>query len=254
MGKKKKSFSKAILFAVILLSVTATLFYYIRLYRPTSFVHYSQFGIDIPVQYPIHGIDVSRYQEKISWKDVSAMDVNGIKLGFAFIKATEGTTGIDDQFKKNWKNIKQTDLRRGAYHYFIATKSGKAQAINFIETVALEPGDLPPVLDVEEAYGATATDIRQRVSDWLFMAERAYKAKPVIYTNLVFYKTYLDGWFERYPLWIAHYKEKHGPRIQRNWSFWQHNEGGHVSGINAYVDFNVFNGDSSAFEQLLIRK
>lgn len=253
MAKKNKGFSRAIIFSVLLLSFTAAAFYYLRIYAPASFVHYREFGIEIPVSYSIHGIDVSRHQERISWKDVEEMNVDGIKLDFAFIKATEGIESVDDQFKRNWKNIKKTGLHAGAYHFFIATKSGKAQAVNFIKAVELESGDLPPVLDVEETYGATVADIRQRVSDWLFMAERAYKTRPIIYTNLIFYQTYLAGKFDDYPLWIAHYNEKHKPRIQRNWSFWQHNEGGHVSGINAYVDFNVFNGDSTAFQQLLIR-
>ena len=253
MGKKKKGFSRAVIFAVAILSLTAVTFYYLRIYSPTPFVHYTEFGIDIPVNYSIHGIDVSRYQKKISWKDVEEMNVNGIRVGFAFIKATEGADNVDEQFKRNWKNIKQTGLRAGAYHYFIASKSGKAQAVNFIETVDLIKGDLPPVLDIEEPYGASAADIRQRVADWLFMAERAYKAKPVIYTNLGFYKTYLAGKFDDYPLWIAHYNEKYKPRIERDWSFWQHNEGGHANGISGYVDFDVFNGDSTAFQQLLIR-
>jgi lysozyme len=39
-------------------------------------------------------------------------------------------------------------MLRGAYHFFIGSKDGKMQAENFINKVELEPGDLPPVLDV----------------------------------------------------------------------------------------------------------
>ena len=38
------------------------------------------------------------------------------------------------------------------------------------------------------------------------------------------------------------------PVIDRSWTFWQHSETGHVNGIDGYVDFNVFNGDSTAFK------
>ncbi|XZF13895.1 GH25 family lysozyme [Chitinophagaceae bacterium MMS25-I14] len=53
----------------------------------------------------------------------------------------------------------------------------------------------------------------------------------------------------KYPLWIAHYYAD-SPGVQRNWTFWQHNDRGHVNGIDGYVDFDTFSGDSMAFEQM----
>ncbi|HVK96683.1 MAG TPA: GH25 family lysozyme, partial [Flavisolibacter sp.] len=67
-----------------------------------------------------------------------------------------------------------------------------------------------------------------------------------------FYERHLQGEFDHYPLWIAHYLQPERPRIKRNWSFWQHSDKGRVNGINANVDFNVFNGDSSKFKALLV--
>ena len=58
--------------------------------------------------------------------------------------------------------------------------------------------------------------------------------------------------FDSYPLWVAHYLKKDRPRIARNWAFWQYSETGRVSGIRGKVDFNVFNGDSTDFRDLLI--
>ena len=233
----------------------ASAVYYINDYltRP-KFVRYAAFGIDLPVNFPIHGIDVSRYQHNIDWKAVQAMQDQEVKIGFAFIKATEGLGRVDNGFRRNWFNAKKALMPRGAYHFFISSKSGKAQAENFIETVNLLKGDLPPVLDIESANGASITDIQQRAKDWLLMIEKHYKVKPVIYTNIDFYENFLDGKFDDYPLWIAHYYEKKKPRIDRKWILWQHNEKGRVNGIDAYVDFNVFNGDSTAFKNLLIKK
>jgi lysozyme len=142
---------------------------------------------------------------------------------------------------------------RGAYHFFIASRSGKVQAENFLETVRLKKGDLPPVLDVEKSYGASVLDLQQRVADWLEMVEKKYKVKPIIYSNVDFYKTFLAGRFDDYPLWVAHYLVKDKPRIERNWFFWQHSESGHITGIRSTVDFNVFKGDSSDFKKLLIQ-
>lgn len=205
----------------------------------------------MPVNYRIHGIDVSRYQNIIDWKAVKHMQDRDIKIGFAFIKATEGLERIDNNYRRNWFNAKKAELPRGAYHFFIGSKSGKAQAENFIEKVNLVKGDLPPVLDIETSNGASAADIQQRVRDWLNQIEDHYKIKPIIYTNIDFYTNFLNGKFDDYPLWVAHYYVKDKPRIERKWAFWQHNEKGRVNGIDAYVDFNVFNGDSMAFRKLL---
>ena len=56
--------------------------------RRAKFIRYDAFGIEIPSNYAIHGIDVSKYQDIIDWGSVKSMDVEGIRLGFAFIKAT----------------------------------------------------------------------------------------------------------------------------------------------------------------------
>lgn len=236
------------------MGILAVVIYYGNRYinRP-KFVRYPAFGIDLPVNYTIHGIDVSRYQQNIDWKAVQDMEDKNVKIGFAIIKATEGLSRVDDSFRKNWFNAKQALLPRGAYHFFISSKSGKAQAENFIETVKLSKGDLPPVLDIESSNGASINEVRQRAKDWLRAIEKHYKVKPIIYSNIDFYNHFLDGAFDDYPLWVAHYYVKDKPRIQRAWTMWQHNEKGRVNGINAFVDFNVFNGDSAAFRKMLIQ-
>jgi lysozyme len=84
------------------------------------------------------------------------------------------------------------------------------------------------------------------------IAEQYYTVKPIIYTYVDFYEKYLKGYFDDYPLWVAHYLQPHQPRISREWSFWQHSERGRVNGILSNVDFDVFNGDSAAFKALLV--
>lgn len=220
--------------------------------RKARFVRYEAFGIEVPVSYSVHGIDVSKYQQLIDWESVKAMDVEDIRLRFAFIKATEGNGNEDRFFKRNWQRSKEAGLARGAYHFFIATKSGKTQAENFISTVELQPGDLPPVLDVEQSYGVKGEKLRQRVKEWLVAVENYYGVKPILYTNVDFYKQVLKDEFDDYPLWVAHYLQKERPRIHRDWHFWQYSEQGHVNGILYKTDFNVFNGDSTAFKSILI--
>ena len=216
-------------------------------------LRYTAFGIDMPANYSIHGIDVSSYQETIDWASVKEMEINKIKIGFAFIKATEGLNDADKLFKRNWQATKKDSITRGAYLFFLATKSGDKQARNFIKQVQLSKGDFPPVLDVEELYNVNPSIMRTRVKECLKTLEATYKVKPIIYSYANFYENYLGKEFDNYPLWIAHYFEKEKPRTSREWTFWQHSDKGRVNGIAGDVDFNVFKGDSLDFKNLLIK-
>jgi lysozyme len=244
-GKSKRNLGWKIILYVTLTAVTVMLGFVVYewvLEQRAKYIRYTAFGIDIPTNYSIHGIDVSRYQQIIDWDNVKQMKVENVQIDFAFIKATEGVNNEDPYFTRNWKRAKEAGMARGAYHFFIATRSGKTQAENFIKRVQIEPGDLPPVLDVEETYGVAPHKLRQRVLEWMQTVEEYYKVKPILYTNVDFYQFYLKDQFDCYPLWVAHYLQKERPRIYRDWQFWQHNEAGRVNGIAAYVDFNVFNG------------
>lgn len=252
--KKQQLFFRRFIFFIVLvamLGISLLIWLWWRT-QQVQMVKYTEFGIPIPSNYPIHGIDVSRYQDRISWESVQKMDVDGIKLGFAFIKATEGTNNVDPYFKRNWKKSKDAGIIRGAYHFFVPAKSGKLQAENFIRRVNMESGDLPPVLDIEQMHRVQTPVLQRELLIWLRLVEQHYGVRPIVYTNISFYKKYLQGKFEDYPLWVAHYLEPHQPRITRDWLFWQHSETGRVNGIISKVDFNVFNGDSLAFRSLLV--
>ena len=252
--KKNKYFKWAVpVFLVVVIAATYGGYEWWK-NRRSRFVSYPAFGISIPENYIIHGIDVSKYQQNISWESVREMKVKNIQLGFVFIKATEGIVNTDPQFKRNWKKSKQAGMIRGAYHFFLATKDGREQAENFISMVDLEEGDLPPVVDIEQTYGVNPAILKKELKEWLDIIEYYYKAKPIIYTNVDFYSRYLGKEFNSYPLWAAHYYQYDTPRIDRNWDFWQHSEEGRVNGILSKVDFNVFNGDSLQFRSILMVK
>ncbi len=216
------------------------------------FKKYTDFGIELPTNFSIHGIDVSHHNGTINWQMVKNVNVSGIKIGFAFIKATQGNNFVDHQFENNWQQTKKVNITRGAYHYFTENCSGIEQAAHFIKTVgAILPGDLPPVLDIEENKIWNKAELNKQALDFLEALEKHYNVKPILYTYASFFQEKMDEGFNAYPLWIAHYNEKHAPNINRNWIIWQHNEHGTVSGINEDVDFNAFKGDWNKFRQYL---
>ena len=255
MARKKKRPSPIYLLKIFFWLAIACIasYYIVNYFVESSDIFYPGFEIEIPNGYEIHGIDVSKYQSAINWKEVKNMEVRKVKIGFAFIKATEGVGNVDNQFRRNWLNAEEQNICKGAYHFFIAGKNGRRQAANFIEIVNLKKGDLPPVIDIEKSFGISPVEIKKEVSDWLLVVEKYYGIQPIIYTNIDFYERYIKNDFDNYPIWIAHYLQPVKPRIDHKWMFWQHSESGRVNGIKAPVDFNVFSGDSTDFKNFLIQ-
>lgn len=252
---KKNTRWLVILFAGIFLSIVAAM----GIYKygnfnepelPPSFM-YTDYGVYVPTQYSIYGIDVSRYQNRINWKEVRNMNVQNIFIQFVFIKATEGKYMKDKRFKENWKEAKENGITRGAYHYYLPDGAPQQQAKNFLETVKFEPGDLPPVIDIEDRGIGVHKAFISNIHKFLELVEKKCKCKPIIYSYDSFYNDYLIGQFEDYPIWIARY----GPEkpLSGNFDFWQFTDHAQVDGIGSKVDMNVFAGDSAEFKRLLIK-
>jgi lysozyme len=202
--------------------------------------------------FEMHGIDVSHHQDHINWDKVAENE--RFKVHFSFIKATEGVSLKDKKFRKNWEECKNVDIKRGAYHFFISSISPKNQALNYIKTVSLAPGDLAPVLDFEnESAKHSVAATRKNLKIWLNLVENHYNIKPIIYTNSFFYKKYIKGHFKNYHLWIADYDAYNikSSINSSNLKFWQYSQRGKVNGIKGHVDCNAFVGDIEEFDELV---
>jgi lysozyme len=214
---------------------------------------YESFNIKIPKGYNLHGIDVSYYQGKIDWQQVKKMEDDDVQVSFAFIKATEGLLIVDSYFQRNWREAPKAGIKVGAYHFFRPRKKGLWQANFFLQTIDIEKGDLPPVVDVEGLDGVSPEQMRKELNAFLIQMEEKTTVKPIIYSGLKFYQNYLKGYYDSYLFWVAHY---HQPKLRlanQEWRFWQHSDKARVNGIHHKVDFNVFNGDSLQFSKILIQ-
>ena len=201
----------------------------------------------------VHGIDISHHQGDIDWDKVSLATYRDRPINFVFMKATEGGDFVDDSFRYNFSTVREHGIVRGAYHFFLPDVPADVQASNFIRQVQLQPGDLPPVLDVEVMGKGGVEQLQQGVAKWLSIVERHYGVAPIIYASYKFKTNYLNvPPFTHYPYWIAHYYvedlEYKGP-----WKFWQHTDRGRLDGIGTRVDLNIFNGNLEELMQLTIR-
>jgi lysozyme len=193
---------------------------------------------------PATGVDVSGYQTTVDWQKVAASGI-----AFAFIKATEATTLVDHAFARHWAQAREAKLLRGAYHFFRPKQDAAAQGRFFLAQLE-DPGELPPVLDVEVTDGVAPAQVVAGVHAWLDVVA-ASLARPIIYTSPSFWNA-LPGAADvanKADLWVAHWGA-HVPASVNGWpwwTFWQFTNKASISGIpgTADMDEDRFNGTAA---------
>lgn len=201
--------------------------------------------------YPVRGVDVSRYQGEIDWKVLSGQGID-----FAYIKATEGSSHIDEKYAYNWEEAGKTSLYRGAYHFFSFDSPGQSQLQHFIGCVKASENMLPPVVDVEfygdkKVHPPDPETVETELSAMLTGLEEHYKMTPIIYATEESWNLYIKGRFEAYPLWIRNVVSK--PDTGGSpWLIWQYSNRKRMKGFlgdEKFIDINVFNESRSQWEE-----
>jgi lysozyme len=220
----------------------------------------------------VRGIDVSHYQPKVDWPKVKAAGV-----AFAVAKASQANWAAQ-LFATHWAGAKGAGLLRGAYHFLTPDVDPLQQAAAYLKALGADPGDLPPVLDIE-AKTDNPVKLAQYAQAWLAEVEKQLKRKPVIYTAAWYWNSGMliggkyPAWAADYGLWVAAYPVKDGtptlqelaqgkykallPKSWTAWTFWQYSEKGRVDGVAntdgspANVDLNVYNGSLEDLGKLL---
>ena len=199
------------------------------------------------------GIDVSRHQGRMDWGKAAA---SGAK--FAYCKATEGTTWLDPEWKRNAAGARAAGLLVGGYHFYRNVYDPFEQAAHFARALNYQPGDLPPAADFEDSRTPARVDA-MRI--FLMEVERLVGVRPIIYTGAWWWD---DGrgdgpvqmparvpWAAEYPLWIASYREGAPilPDDWRDWDIHQYTSKGPARDFGASsegLDMNWFNGPLDA--------
>ncbi len=189
----------------------------------------------------VQGIDVAQYQGTIDWSKVA-----GSGIGFAFARVSDGTHFPDPEFAANWSGMKANGVVRGVYQYFRAGTDPTAQANLLLGAVGtLQPGDLPPVCDVETLDGQSASTLVANLKTWVSAIKTATGLTPIIYCGSGFWNT-LGTTMGNDDLWVANWQVS-SPSIPSGWVtwwFWQYNDTGTIPGVPSAPDVDVFNGSA----------
>jgi GH25 family lysozyme M1 (1,4-beta-N-acetylmuramidase) len=205
------------------------------------------------------GLDVSNWNGTIKWASVAAAGYR-----FAFGKATEGTSYTDATYTANRNGSENAGLVFGAYHFARpagstvagATASAIAQADHFLAVAAPQPGELPPVLDLETTGNLPASRLLVWTLAWLGEVYARTGVEPFIYTSPLFWKGNLANSTAAAaagtPLWIAHWTSATQPTVPAQnwngsgWTFWQWTNCIAVTGLKHCADGDRMNGASPA--------
>ena len=204
-----------------------------------------------PTPKRLEGIDVSHWQGTIDWGKV-----RGAGKKFAFIKASEHTSFVDDKYQTNRANAKAAGLKVGAYHFArpnVGTTDAYAEADHFIETADWSSGELRPVLDLEDTGGLSSSALQTWVKAFVQRIYERTGVRAIIYVSPSFWSGKMGNsrWFadNGYDvLWIAHWTTAGSPSVPAenwggdSWTFWQYTSDGSVAGIGGRVDLDRFNG------------
>ncbi len=219
----------------------------------------------------LYGIDVSHHTEAVPWDALKAS-----KVGFVYMKATQGSVARDPKFAEFWAAAGAAGVPRGAYHFMSAGIPGDVQARWFLDQVravgGLKSGDLQPVIDLEwDILGPDFRTTRVGEADgqprwkdyWdddpdaipgvirdclaaLVEGLRPVKIRPIIYTNRSWWEAHVPAAaeFQDTAIWIADYRqlssESQAPRALP----------GYVTDLWQFADTGVISADGRTYQPL----
>lgn len=190
----------------------------------------------------IKGVDISKWQgiDGVHYAMSRVPDMQ-----FIMIKATEGRTYTDPQFKNNAHAARAGGFIMGAYHYARPDvgNSPEEEAANFVSVVKPYIGEIVMALDYEgEAikYGETWA------LQWLETVYKLTGVRPMIYLSGSQVKNFKNVAAKNFGLWIAAWMSEAKMKTYMSgwyfWAMWQYSNSG------GKLDLDWFNGNR---EQLI---
>ena len=214
--KKKKHRLRKLMVGLTILSV------FVILLNIAFFFYRGQIWFNEPRKrdYPVRGAAIDQSLGKINWEIMSQQTIS-----FVYVRATKGTSFVDEQYEQNRKNARKQDLLVGCWHEFDFRTDGQKQAEHFIEECGDMHGMLRPMVKLTK-YGIynlkmkDAEAVRDNLAAFLDTLEDYYGRKPVIMCDAACYKKYVQPYFSKYTLWtIDHF----GKPDEEGWAMWEFN-------------------------------
>ena len=201
----------------------------------------------------VNGIDIASFQHPggagINWGQVATAEK------FVIVKATESNDYVNGYYAGDVAGARGAGLIAGSYHFLAPSSqtgvSGTAQAQYFLAHASIQPGDLPPMLDVETSslYNSVLPSVGD-VTSWLSTVQSATGMKPIIYIGYYVIgdlgtPSALGDYFINVPNYSSCPSYPDSYPIA-NLVMWQKTSTASIPGISGHVDADEFYGDMNA--------
>lgn len=210
-------------------------------YRVGSVMHYK------PIKTKL-GIDVSRYQEKVDWKQVKDSGIEFVITRVGSRGYSEGNITKDGMFDSHAKGAAAVGLEVGAYFFSQAvnTAEAKEEAKFVLDCLKKHTIAGPVIFDWELIGGANSrtynVDKKTLTDCAIAFCEtiRAAGYTPMVYVgNTVGYLRLDLSRLTAYELWYAQYDTDY-PGFFYDFRIWQYTSKGSVPGIKGNVDMDLW--------------
>lgn len=173
-------------------------------------------------------IDISHANGSIKWSQVPA-DITCV-----MIKATQGATFVDPQFRANFEGAIDTGRLAIPYH-FLDNSPVTRQFTNFRDFVDIMPGMVIAV-DWETVSKTEKRPPVSTMENFGDMVASVTGRSPLAYHGIYDLSSRkVNGW----PWWVP----KYGPEPKKiKWLFWQYTDKGTMAGVLRHVDRSHFVG------------
>lgn len=188
----------------------------------------------------MNGIDISGHQKGIN--------LAAVPCDFVIIKATQGTSFVSPDFKRQIEQALQLNKCVGVYHY-AGGGGAKREVEHFLYTVNEYIGRAILVLDWEGDQNPNFKNHAYAV-EWLKHVKDITGITPFIYMSKSVCRAY--KWNASFPLWVAQYKNQNPTGYQTNpwtdkkgygpWTgavIFQYSSKGRLSGYNDNLDLDI---------------
>lgn len=193
------------------------------------------------------GIDVSKYQSSIDWKQVKNAGIEFVMIRCGYRGYGSGVLVEDPMFRSHASGAKAAGLKVGVYFFSQAITEAEAveEASMTVSLVQKIGGvSMPIAIDSEYAAGGAGR------ADGLSKADRTAITKafcntiansgytPMVYASKSWFSTHLNvSALGSYRIWVAHYAAACG--YTGRYDIWQYTSKGSVAGVSGNVDMNI---------------
>lgn len=204
-------------------------------------------------------VDLSMWQGKIDFAKLAT------KVDAVIMRAGYGNDYFDPRVDEYRRGCREYGIPFGLYWFVKPGKDFRKHAENFYIKWSEDPGNLPPVFDLEDRGGLNKTALE---SWWQKMYNRFVEKSGLTMEYIATYTSpgFLNNaigktnWLKNTLLWVAHWTTAAQPIIPKEWleivnpktwKFWQWSATGKGSdyGVSSrYIDLDRYNGTRAQFE------